>query len=377
MCMIDFQYVGDTAAMREMLSHLHGSHFVSVDLESDSYHNYAEKIALLQIGDGENIFILDPFSVDLAQVASLFKDKSKEKVFHDVDYDGRMLLTFLGVKPTPIFDTMVAARILGKEKVGLADLLGEYVGISLDKGLQKADWSRRPLSHNMLEYAALDVAHLIQLRDRLAAEIEGLGRADWAREEFERLVENLEPMPDKSADFTRVKGARDLSPRQLAVLQKLLEWREAKAESMDVPPFKVIGTERLLNIAGKHPRSRRELERSGFLSERQEARFGNDILRAVERGMKVADAKLPRFPAHAHQKRDFLAERMLKKLKNARDRRAEELGLDPGFLLPNAVLKAVARQNPADQRELEESGLLKGWQMQVIGDTLAACLREG
>ena len=377
MCMIDFQYVGDTATMREMLSHLHGSHFVSVDLESDSYHNYAEKIALLQIGDGENIFILDPFSVDLAQVASLFKDKSKEKVFHDVDYDGRMLLTFLGVKPTPIFDTMVAARILGKEKVGLADLLGEYFGISLDKGLQKADWSRRPLSHNMLEYAALDVAHLIQLRDRLAAEIEGLGRADWAREEFERLVENLEPMPDKSADFTRVKGARDLSPRQLAVLQKLLEWREAKAESMDVPPFKVIGTERLLNIAGKHPRSRRELERSGFLSERQEARFGNDILRAVERGMKVADAKLPRFPAHAHQKRDFLAERMLKKLKNARDRRAEELGLDPGFLLPNAVLKAVARQNPADQRELEESGLLKGWQMQVIGDTLAACLREG
>jgi len=377
MCMIDFQYVGDTAAMREMLSHLHGSHFVSVDLESDSYHNYAEKIALLQIGDGENIFILDPFSVDLAQVASLFKDKSKEKVFHDVDYDGRMLLTFLGVKPTPIFDTMVAARILGKEKVGLADLLGEYFGISLDKGLQKADWSRRPLSHNMLEYAALDVAHLIQLRDRLAAEIEGLGRADWAREEFERLVENLEPMPDKSADFTRVKGARDLSPRQLAVLQKLLEWREAKAESMGVPTFKVIGTERLLNIAGKHPRSRRELERSGFLSERQEARFGNDILRAVERGMKVADAKLPRFPAHAHQKRDFLAERMLKKLKNARDRRAEELGLDPGFLLPNAVLKAVARQNPADQRELEESGLLKGWQMQVIGDTLAACLREG
>lgn len=377
MCMIDFQYVGDTAAMREMLSHLHGSHFVSVDLESDSYHNYAEKIALLQIGDGENIFILDPFSVDLAQVASLFKDKSKEKVFHDVDYDGRMLLTFLGVKPTPIFDTMVAARILGKEKVGLADLLGEYVGISLDKGLQKADWSRRPLSHDMLEYAALDVAYLIQLRDRLAAEIEDLGRADWAREEFERLVENLEPMPEKSADFTRVKGARDLSPRQLAVLQKLLEWREAKAESMDVPPFKVIGTERLLNIAGKHPRSRRELERSGFLSERQEARFGNDILRAVERGMKVADAKLPRFPAHAHQKRDFLAERMLKKLKNARDRRAEELGLDPGFLLPNAVLKAVARQNPADQRELEESGLLKGWQMQVIGDTLATCLREG
>jgi ribonuclease D len=374
--MVDFQYIGDAAAMREMLVHLRGSRRICVDLESDSYHNYSEKIALLQIGDGKNIFIVDPFSVDLLKMAPLLEDKSKEKIFHDVDYDGRMLLTFLGVKPAPVFDTMVAARILGKEKVGLADLLGEYFGISVDKGFQKADWSRRPLAREMLEYAALDVAYLVELRERMSAEIESMGRAAWAREEFEKLLLNLEPMPGKSADFTRVKGARDLSPRQLAVLQQLLEWRETRAERMDVPTFKIVGSERLFNIAEKPPRGRRELEASRALSERQLARFGNEVLRAVEKGMKVPDSKLPRFPPSVHQKRDFFAERILKSFKDARDKRAEELGLDPGFLMPNAVLKAVARQRPVDLEGLEESGLLKDWQMSVMGETLAARLKE-
>ncbi len=376
MGMIDFQYIGDTAALREMLDNLRGSHRICVDLESDSYHHYAEKIALLQIGDGENIYIIDPFGADLAEMAPLVADKRVEKVFHDVDYDGRMLLTFLGVKPAPIFDTMIAARILGKEKVGLADLLGEYFGLSVDKGLQKADWSRRPLEREMLEYAALDVAYLLPLRQRLRDDIEARGRTGWAEEEFERLVDNLEQMPEKGATFTRVKGARELSRRQLAVLQALLDWREERAKALDIPTFKVIGTERLVRIAEQLPRSRRALEDLKVLSERQAARFGGEINRAVEKGMKVPEAKLPAFPAHVHQKRDFSAEKMLKHFKIARDRKAEDLGLDPGFLLPNAALKAIAWLKPADLRELEKSGLLKGWQLEAMGDTIMACLRD-
>lgn len=376
MGMIDFQYVGDTATLLEMLDDLRGRQRISVDLESDSYHHYTEKIALLQIGDGENIYIVDPFGVDMAKAAPLFEDRRVEKVFHDVDYDGRMLLTHLGVKPAPIFDTMIAARILGKEKVGLADLLGGYFGLSVDKGMQKADWSRRPLGREMLEYAALDVAYLIPLRQRLCGEIEAMDRAQWAAEEFERLVENLEKMPEKGSTFTRIKGARELSPRQLAVLQALLDWREEKAKSLDIPTFKVIGTERLLKVAEKRPRGRRELEGLKILSERQMARFGGDIVKAVEKGMKLQHARLPGFPAQVHQKRDFSAERMLKHFKAARDRRAEELGLDPGFLLPNAALKAIAHLKPCDKRELEDSGQLKGWQIEAMGDTLLACLQE-
>jgi ribonuclease D len=376
MGMVDFEYVDDQSGLRSIQRHLRGRRRISVDLESDSYYHYEEKIALMQICDGSRIFILDPLNVDMGPMASLLKDGPMEKVFHDIDYDGRMLLTFLGVKPVPIFDTMIAARILGKEKLGLADLLGEYFGMVMDKGLQKADWSRRPLSMDMLEYAALDVAYLLPLRDRLAEDMEASGRMDWAREEFSRLVNNLEPMPERKASILKVKGARDLSPRQLAVLQKLLEWRERRARSLDLPSFKVVGTERLLKIAQHHPRTRRELEGSGSLSPRQAARFGGEILNAVEKGMKVPGPKRPRFPAPVHQKRDFAAERILKSFKNIRDRKAEEIGLDPGFLMPNAVLKTLARMKPAELREIRESGLLKDWQLEVMGESLVAAVRE-
>jgi ribonuclease D len=228
----------------------------------------------------------------------------------------------------------------------------------------------------MLEYAALDVAHLLPQRPRLKDEIAAAGRTAWAGEEFERLVDNLEPMPEKGASLTRVKGARELSPRQLAVLQALLDWREERAKALDIPTFKVIGTERLVKIAERLPRGRRELDGLKVLSERQAARFGGELSRAVERGMKVPGTELPAFPAHVHQKRDFSAERILKQFKTARDRKAEDLGLDPGFLLPYAALKAIARLKPRDLKELRESGVLKAWQMEAMGDTLLACLHD-
>jgi ribonuclease D len=330
----------------------------------------------MQISTDKRIYILDTLQVDMAPVASLMKDTSKEKVFHDVDYDGRMLLTYLGVKPAPIFDTMIAARILGREKVGLADLLNEYFDVSLDKAFQKADWSRRPLNENMLHYAAQDVAYLLPLRDRMEKEMEGMGRGGWAREEFTRLVDNLEAMPERRASFLRVKGARELSPRELAVLQKLLEWREGEAKKLDLPSFKIVGTERLLKIARLHTRGYDQLHKSGVLTDRQMARFGRGISRAVEKGMKVSRAELPSFPEPVRHKRDYVAERVMRCFKKARDSRAEQLNMDPGFLMPNAMLKSLARERPWDLAGIEESGLLKKWQLEVMGESLARCLRK-
>lgn len=372
--MADYLYVDDEAGARKMQAQLRAARAVSIDLEADSYHHYGEKISLLQICGGSGIFIVDPFGVDLAFLSLLLEDASREKVFHDIDYDGRMLLTTLGVRPVPVFDTMIAARILGKERVGLADLLAEYFGVAVDKGLRKADWSQRPLSDDMLAYAALDVAYLLPLRERLAEDIEAVGRTDWAREEFARVVEGLEPMPEKRVVLEKVKGARDLSPRQLAVLRELLEWREAKARSRDLPTFKVVGTERLLGLAQAHPRSRRDLEAAGVISQRQAARFGKEILAAINRGMEVPAQDLPQFPAAVRHKRDLAAERILRKLKLARDSRAEELGLDPGFLLSNASLKALSRLKPRSMAEIEGSGILRNWQLKAMGDSLLRSL---
>jgi ribonuclease D len=374
--MVDYEYIDNEPDLGRMQKQLRQANRVSIDLESDSYHHYGEKIALLQLSDGKDIFLLDPLAVDISSIASLMKDRSREKIFHDVDYDGRMILTFLGVRPFPIFDTMIAARILGKEKVGLADLLNEYFGLDLDKGLQKADWSQRPLSPQMLRYAALDVAYLMALRDELAAEIEKRGRTKWAHEEFSRLVDNLEKMPEREVNVLRFKGARELTPRQLAILQKLLEWRERKARSIDVPSFKIIGNERLIRVAQEQPRSRRELENSKILSPRQMARFGNEIMGAVDKGARVPVARLPRFPKQEQQRRDLAAERILRNLKVVRDSKAGELELDPGFLMPNAVLKAIARAKPQNMAQMEKSGLLKEWQMDIMGEPLVEAVRK-
>ena len=374
--MIDYEYIDNEQGLSRMQEQLRRADRISIDLESDSYHRYGEKIALIQLSDGKHIFLLDPFSVDLSTVAPLFMDRSREKIFHDVDYDGRMLLTYLGVKPFPIFDTMIAARMLGKEKVGLADLLNEYFGLDLDKGLQKADWSQRPLTIEMLKYGALDVAYLLPLRDRLADEMEKTGRTEWAREEFARLVNNLEPMPEREVNVLKFKGARELLPRQLAVLEKLLQWRERKAKAFDVPSFKVIGNERLLRIAERHPSNRRELEETQILSPRQLARFGNEITAAVQKGFKVPVSKLPLFPKQAHQKRDLAAERILRNLKAMRDRKAGELKLDPGFLMPNGLLKAIAKTKPEDMSDMRKSGLLKNWQLEIMGEDLIKAVRH-
>ncbi len=375
--MSEFHYIGEEPPLQKMLAFLEKRPRFSVDLESDGFHHYAERIALLQIAAGDRVFIVDPLQVDISPLASLFADASKEKVFHDADYDGRMILTSLKVKPYPVFDTMIAARVLGKRKVGLADLLEEYFGICVDKGLQKADWSRRPLEKEMLEYAALDVAYLLALRDGMHEEMEKLGRLAWAREEFERLVRELEPIPEKKSNLARVKGARNLTTRQLAVLEELLEWREGVAKRMDLPPFKVVGTERLLRMAEALPRTRRELEACGALSPRQSKRFGEELARVVHRGLGRAKASLPQLPSPARVPRDLEAENLLRRFKEVRDLKAVELGVDPGFLLPNASLKGLARLKPRGLEDIRKSGLLKQWQLHAVGKALAKGLSSG
>lgn len=372
--MVDFVYVDDAESFRETVRRLGRCPRFSVDLESDSFHHYGDRISLLQFSDGRRAYIVDTFKVDPLPLSELLGDVSKEKVFHDADYDGRMILTFLGVRPSPVFDTMIAARILGKEKVGLADLMEEYLGIAMDKALQRADWSRRPLAREMLRYAALDVLHLLEIRDRMEEEMARLGRLGWAEEEFKLVVEGLSPMPERKPDFSRVKGARELDPHRLAVLQKLLEWREERARRMDLPPFKVVGAERLLKLAETVPRTRRELEAAGALSVRQIRSFGEEILRAVERGWREPPERWPRFPVPKKVKRDLEAERLLRRFKEVRDRRAEELGLDPGFLLPNASLKELAWRKPRGLEDIRRSGILKQWQFEEMSDALAACL---
>lgn len=376
--MTEPEYIDSLERLEPVLRHLSKKARLAVDLEADSYHHYGDRLCLLQIATDQKAFLVDPLALGdgILGLAPIFADARKEKVFHDGDYDGRMLMRSLGVRPQNIFDTMLAARLLGKTNVGLAPLLEEYFGIQQNKYYQKADWSRRPLAPALLEYAALDTAYLLRLRDRLEAELKAKGRLQWAREEFRLLLESLEPMPKRAANFMRVKGARRLTPRQLAILQALLEWRESLARRMDVPPFKVIGNERLLKIAEECPRSQHRIDQSPNLTEKQKRLYRKGIVKAVDEAMQLPEEELPSFPVSQRGRPDHRAERVLAKLKSWRDRMAGQLGMDPGVLLPNAALSELSRSRPADEKELASMDIMKKWQCGLLGAEVLELIRK-
>ena len=157
------------------------------------------------------------------------KDPAVEVVFHDADYDLRLLHQDYGWHVTNIFDTRIASQLLGIKSFGLAALLEQFFDVKLDKKHQRADWSMRPLTPDMLDYAAQDTRYLLDLRDELRSRLEKLGRLEWAREEFDRLEGTKWDPDDGSQAFLRIKGARDLTRRELALLRELVPWRDSVA----------------------------------------------------------------------------------------------------------------------------------------------------
>ena len=297
-----------------------------------------------------------------------------EVVFHDADYDLRLLQQDYGWQVRNIFDTRIAAQLLGIRAFGLAALLERYFGVKLDKKHQRADWSMRPFSQGMLDYAAQDTIHLLELRQRLRDDLERVGRLDWAREEFALLEGTRWPDDDSANSFLRIKGARDLTRRELAILRELVPWRDSVAHGLDRATFRVIGNEQLLDIARQQPAARDGLAAiKGMPRGLLEAR-GGELLDAVRRGKAVAEADLPRFPKAARWDRDAEFDARVGALKTVRDAVAARLDLDPGVLCARERLEAVARKNPRTRADIGEIPELRRWQAALLGEDFLKAL---
>jgi len=228
---------------------------LAVDTEAAGYHRYFDRVCLVQISTRSATYVIDTLAVRrLDPLRPAFEEPSVEIVIHDADYDLRLLSRDFGIRVRGLFDTKVAAQFLGEPSIGLASLVEKYLGIRLEKAFQRADWAQRPLPVEMLEYAAEDTRHLLPLRDLLRAELERRGRLAWAQEEFElqEAIQWTPPAADPDA-YLRLKGTRDLQPRQLAVLRELHAWREAVARERDVAPFRVLTNEAMIEIARRMP----------------------------------------------------------------------------------------------------------------------------
>jgi ribonuclease D len=273
--------VADDGALAALAERLRAEPVVAVDTESNSFHVYRERVCLLQLSTRAEDFVVDPLSVDVGPLGAVLCD-GRETVLHGADYDVRCLKREYGWSLPRLFDTMAAARRLGRAGLGLSALVEGHFGVRLSKANQRSDWGKRPLSPEQLAYAALDTHYLLPLHDLLVGELTARGALDDARREFGRIaaVEPREKVFDPEG-WRRLKGARELDAAGREVLRALWRSREERARAEDRPPFKVLAEQTMVELARRRPRGAPELGRVPGVTPAVLRRLGDAILAAV------------------------------------------------------------------------------------------------
>ena len=350
---------------------------ISVDLEADSMYHFKEKVCLIQISTKKKTVLIDPLSIpDLSCLKPVFSDVSIKKIFHGADYDIRSLYRDFGIEINNLFDTELACRFLGMKKTGLDAVLEEFFNVSVDKHFQKKDWSKRPLTADMLEYAARDTAYLSHLAEVLEEKLNRSNRMEWVSEECE-LLSRVRPETDNGDPlFLRFKGAGALSPRNLAVLENLLRFRLSIAEKKDKPLFKIISNRALLKMASSPPGDMEELKTDDLLSDKQIEMYGKEILNSIRDAKKIPFNLLPRYPKKRPPETKSHFPRKLTALKKWRDREALKLKIDPSQLVTKNQLYNLAQADPVTESDLDAVEGLKGWQKSYYGGIILMTLKK-
>jgi len=352
---------------------------LALDTESDSLHHHVEKVCLIQVAtEHGGACLVDPLAVrDLSPLAPIMADPGVAKVLHGADYDVTTLKRDFGFRFAGLFDTMIAARFLGRPQIGLQAMAQAELGVALSKESQRDDWSRRPLTPTQEQYALADVSHLLVLQGRLAAELRRRGRLAWVEEESD-AVAALEPARrgrDPEA-YQKVKGLRRLSRRQQAVLREIHGWREGLAEATDVPAFKLLSSEALVELAERAPRTPSELAQIRGLSPRARAR-SDGLLAAVGRALELPESDLPRLaPAPPRPVVSEPVRKRIESLRKWRTAAAARLAVDVSVVLPQRLLERLAQAGPRDVEGLGQIEGLRRWRVEAFGPELIAALNE-
>jgi ribonuclease D len=357
--------------------------WLALDCEAAGFHRYSDRLCLLQISTSSATHIVDPLAFDPGDtLRGPLEDPAIEVLMHGADYDIRLLDRDLGVGLRGLFDTQVAAALLGESSLGLAALLERHLGVKLSKKFQRADWARRPLPDDMLEYAASDTIHLRKLADLLRARLDEAGRLAWALEEC-RFLEEVRWEGERSDEIedpvSRVRGARDLTPREVAFLREALAWRDNIARARDKAPFRIAGDQALLEVVVRRPGTPSQLAEVKGFSRDLANQEGQDLLKHMARVALLPDGEIVPYPRRARTGPGRLspdAEERAMRLKEVRNHRAEELMIDRGTLLSNAVLFEIARRDPNSRDDLDAVPGLRRWQANALGETILATLNK-
>ena len=372
-------YVSKLAAMESLIRRIAAAERVALDTEADSLHNYFEKVCLIQLSLGDEHYLVDPLcELDLSRFLEALAEKPL--ILHGGDYDLRMLRTSLGFRPRgEVFDTMIAAQLLGIEEIGLAALIERFFATTIGKEGQKSDWSRRPLSEKQLCYASNDTRFLAQLAERLGGELSERGRVDWHKESCRAMV--AATGRDRSRDpeeAWRIKGAGRLTRHQLAYLRELWHWRDQHARRVNVPSFKIFGNQQILDLlqwAESHPGV--PLHQGPKLPRNIRGALLGTLEEAITR---VAEMDPTQWPELRRFERDDAPSAELTAQVNALRGEcasiAKELQIAASTLAPRAALEAIAQSRPQTVDEMMESAGLLRWQAELVQAAVETCLHS-
>ena len=371
------RWIRTTAALEDLADEIAGCGAIGIDVEADSLHHYTEKVCLIQLTAFRGgSCLIDPLAVrDLSALAPVLADPSVLKVVHGGDNDVTSMRRDFGVSFRTMFDTAIAARLLGDREVGLQALVRNELGIEVSKGSQKDDWSRRPLTAKQEAYALGDVAHLMPLAARLTDRLAAAGRTEWAREEFAALA-SLPPAVKRTGpdEFRRIKGSAKLSRRQQAVLREIYVWREERAAAADRPPFKIVGPEVLLALAERSPSITIEDVEDALARYPRQRDEVEVVFEAIERALELPEAELPARNAGEQTRVSAAVQRRVNALRAWRDEQARASQLDPAIVISQRVIERLALANPRTVDELAAVDGLRQWRVAEWGPALlAAC----
>lgn len=366
--------------MQQLLSAMKGETEVAVDIEADSLHHFYEKVCLIQLTVNGNNFIVDPLA-EVDMTCFLETLKTKTLILHDAGYDLRMMQSTFGFElEGKLFDTMLAAQLLGSDHLGLAAMLEEYFGVTISKVGQRWDWSARPLENEKLEYAACDTHYLHELAEILKNKLIKLGRLSWHEESCQKCIETAiaeKPQADPDREW-RIKGSRQLGNRTLTILKNIWYWRQEQAKLADLPPYKIMNNSLMIAIAGfSADKANKPLGKGPKLPRHCIGQRLKKLKRTIEQARQVPKEQWIQHPKPQYGKRPSASSQHIAEyIKEKCSEIAEELNLLPQIIAPKAAINLIANKRPTTIDEISETSGLMKWQAGLLESSIKEAIEK-
>ena len=374
-----FEYIATPEAMPALLNALNETRIIAIDTEADSFHHFHHKVCLIQLAAGDRCFIVDPLAgLDMTQVLAVLAQK--RLIFHDAGYDLRMMLADFDFRPQhEIFDTMLAARLVGLENVGLSALLEQILDIRLSKHNQRANWAERPIAETLLAYAAEDIRYLSRLADHLTEQLISLGRLDWHREYCQWTIVQTRQLkaPEDPEKTWRIRGTFGLPPRQMAFVRAVWQWRQHQADRADLSPFRILHNEQLLELALWAERQKEiHSDKLPRLPRHCKGNRRHELIEALQAAQQLVPDQWPKPPRR--ERNDKPSAEVLDKADQVKaecQKIADALALPPQLIASRKSLLAAVNTHADTEEKLLRIGWMR-WQTHLILPALRAVLNS-